>query len=100
MIYIVYHIPVKYFDWDNEKNDWLVKNRGISFEMCEVYILDGNVVDIVDNHPPYEHQKVFMINIEGYIYEVPFVETDEKVFLKTAYPSRESTKKYLPDQDK
>jgi uncharacterized DUF497 family protein len=95
MIYIVYHIEVKYFDWDESKNEWLIKNRGVSFELCLVYIQRGDILEILENHEPYEHQKIFIINIEGYVYQVPYVEDEEKIFLKTIYPSRKATKKYL-----
>lgn len=83
---------MKYFDWSEEKNEWLVSNRGISFELIKECIEKGLVVANVDNHPPYEHQRVYMVLIEDYIYEVPYVEDDKKIFLKTAYPSHESTK--------
>ena len=72
-------------------------SRGISFEMCEAYIIAGRILAVTDNHPPYEHQKIFVLEIEGYAYRVPFVENDDKIFLKTAYPSRVDTKKYLPE---
>jgi len=88
---------VKYFDWDDEKNQWLMVNRGISFEYLKELIENGFLVDVTPNHSPYEHQKVFMVRVLDYIYEVPFVEDDQKIFLKTAYPSHESTKKYLPN---
>lgn len=90
---------MKYFDWDDDKNDWLIKNRGISFETCEMYILAGKILDVIDNNSPYEHQKVFIIEVEGYAYRVPFVVDNEKIFFKTAYPSRVDTKKYLLDND-
>jgi uncharacterized DUF497 family protein len=86
---------VKYIDWDEAKNQWLIANRGISFDVCAIYITQGEILAVVDNHPPYEHQKVFIINIDGYVYKVPYVEDEEKFFLKTVYPSRVATKKYL-----
>lgn len=86
---------MKPIEWDQGKNEWLIKNRGISFELCATYIQENNVVTVITNHPPYEHQKVFILNIEGYAYVVPYVEDDEKYFLKTIYPSRDATKKYL-----
>ncbi len=88
---------MKYFEWNEEKNQELISKRGVSFEMCVTYINEGFLVDIVDNHSPREHQKVFIINIEEYIYRVPFVEDEEKIFLKTLYPSRQGTKKYLAE---
>ena len=33
----------------------------------------------------------------GYAVLVPYVEDDERVFLKTAYPSRKARKKYLDE---
>lgn len=86
---------MKYIDWDDTKNEWLIKNRGISFDLCATYITRGDVLEVVTNHALYEHQKVFIINIDGYVYKVPYVEDDEKYFLKTIYPSRKLTKKYL-----
>jgi len=35
------------------------------------------------------------VNIENYAYVVPFVEDEEKIFLKTIIPSRKMTKLYL-----
>jgi len=86
---------VKYFDWSEDKNDWLLQERNISFELCISYIEQGHLLDVLVNHSPREHQKVFIVNIEGYAYRIPFVEDDKKIFLKTAYPSHEDTKKYL-----
>lgn len=87
---------VKYLDWDDEKNDWLIKNRGISFEMCVALIESNQIVAIVSNKHPRTHQQKFLLNIDGYIYVVPFVVDDTKIYLKTIYPSRTETKKYLP----
>ncbi len=94
-LYII--VNVKYFDWSEEKNLWLEKERGITFELCVSIIERGYILDILQNKHPYSHQKVFIINIEGYAYRVPFVEDDEKIFLKTAYPSKKDTKTYLLD---
>lgn len=88
---------MKYFDWDEEKNQWLTTQRGISFEIIKELIEAGLVIAIVDNHEPYQHQKVYMLRVEDYIYEVPVVESDEKIFLVTAYPSRKATKLYLSE---
>jgi len=98
MIYIVYHIEVKYFDWDNEKNDWLIKNRGISFEMCQIALEQYKLLAIIPNKHPKTHQKKLILVINNYVYVVPYVEDDEKIFFKTIYPSRKETKKYLNNQ--
>jgi hypothetical protein len=36
--------------------------------------------------------------IDDYVFEVPYVEDNEKIFLKTAYPSHEATKRYLKNR--
>jgi uncharacterized DUF497 family protein len=83
---------MKYFDWDDAKNQWLMQERDISFHYIKECIENGQVVGDVANHPPYEHQRVLLILIEEYVYEVPYVEDEEKIFLKTVYPSHEATK--------
>jgi len=40
---------------------------------------------------------MFIVEIRNYVYIVPFAEDKEKYFLKTIYPSREATKKYLKE---
>ena len=87
---------MKRFDWDIEKNKRLIKERNISFEEIIVFIEQGSVLDIVDNpNPKYSHQKMFVLDVEGYVYVVPFVETQEDYFLKTIFPSRKATKEYF-----
>jgi len=88
---------VKYFDWDPEKNERLSKERSISFEEVLIAIEGGYLLDIVEhpNKAKYPNQKVFVVQIEDYVYLVPFVENEEKVFLKTIIPSRKATKKYI-----
>lgn len=84
---------MKYFNWNPEKNKKLIKERGISFEICLVKIESKDVLDILVN-ANYPNQKIFVLEIEGYAYLVPFVETNEEIFLKTIIPSRKFTKQY------
>jgi hypothetical protein len=42
----------------------------------------------------YPGQQIHVIAIEDYVYLVPFIESEEEVFLKTIIPSRKATKKY------
>ena len=54
-------------------------------------------MDVLD-HPniqQYPNQRMFVVRIRGYAYMVPFVETDDEIFLKTIIPSRKATRKYL-----
>mgnify|MGYP001586068734 FL=1 len=85
---------MKYFNWDYEKNKKLIKERGVSFEICLVKIESKDVLDILNNIN-YPNQKIFVLKIEGYVYLVPFVENEDEIFLKTIIPSRKFTKKYL-----
>lgn len=85
---------MKYLDWDDEKNKKLKRERGISFEDIIIAIFEGNLV-ITLAHPKKTNQKLFIVNIDNYAYIVPFVENEEKYFLKTIYPSRTMTKKYI-----
>jgi len=57
----------------------------------------GNEVDIFDhpNQSRYPGQKVSVVIIEDYAYLVPFLETEEGIFLKTIIPSRKATKQYI-----
>ena len=85
----------KVFDWDDEKNKKLIKERKISFEAIVSLIESGNIVSIVAGKGKYAHQKQFLLEMNRYIYVVPFVADDEKIFLKTIIPSRKLTRGFL-----
>ena len=88
---------MKYVDWDPGKNELLIEEREISFEEVLVAIESGYILTIVENpnKARYPNQQIFVVQIEDYAYLVPFVEDEEKIFLKTIIPSRKATKKYL-----
>ena len=88
---------MKYYDWNDDKNDLLKKSRCVSFEQVVLAIVSGDLVDRVRHPNPekYPNQRIFFVKIEDYIYSVPYVEDDEKIFLKTVIPNRKATKKYL-----
>jgi len=88
---------MKYFDWSNEKNEALKREREISFEDILIAIEAGDILDIVENQNKEKHpnQKIFIVEINNYAFLVPFTEDNEKVFLKTIIPSRKATKKYI-----
>lgn len=88
---------MKYFDWDSRKSQKLKQERDVSFEEVLIAIDEGKILDIVEhpNKTKYPNQRIFIIDIDNYAYLAPFVEDEEKVFLKTIIPSREATKKYL-----
>ena len=87
---------MKAFAWNAEKNALLKRERGISFEEVLFHIEAGDVLDVVahPNQKRYPGQMVYVMEIEDYIYLVPFVESEDEVFLKTIIPSRRATKRY------
>ena len=92
---------MKTYAWNSEKNEQLVNGRDISFEDIVVSIHLGNEVDIYDhpNQERYPGQQISVVIVEDYAFLVPFVESDEEIFLKTIIPSRRATKQYLGDKD-
>jgi uncharacterized DUF497 family protein len=88
---------MKYFTWDQEKNERLKAERGVSFDEVVFHILSGNELDIVEhpNQNRYPGQRISIVAMNGYIYLVPFVETGDGIILKTIIPSRKATRLYL-----
>lgn len=85
------------YSWNKEKNLLLKETRKISFEQIVMHIEQGDLIDII-KHPSsdkYSNQKILIINVNNYIYTVPFVENLNERFLKTIIPNRKFTKKYL-----
>lgn len=48
-------------------------------------------------HPKdrYKNQRLYVVNLNAYAIIVPYVEEEDHVFLKTAFPNRRATKEYL-----
>ena len=88
---------MKIYNWNADKNQELILNRNISFEEAVFYIENGGLLDDIvhPNKSDYSHQRIFILRIKDYVYLVPYVDTEEEVFLKTIIPSRKFTKKYL-----
>lgn len=86
----------KRIEWGHEKNKKLQAERGISFEAIHTAIESGHLLKVLPNpNPQYAHQHIMAVDIEGYVYLVPFLEETDRLFLKTAFPSRKATKIYL-----
>ncbi|OGH06391.1 MAG: toxin [Candidatus Levybacteria bacterium RBG_13_35_9] len=88
---------MKYFDWDKKKNEYLKTTRDLCFEDVVAAIDNGQLLDTLEhpNQTRYPNQQIYIVNINGYAYVVPFVEDKEKCFLKTIFPSRKMTEKYI-----
>jgi hypothetical protein len=96
----MYNLNVKY-DWDSKKNEWLKKERHISFEKIIFHLAQGDVWKLAD-HPDQENypgQKIYFVVVEDYVYLVPHVIDKDYVFLKTIIPSRKATRAYMNEQE-
>ena len=85
-----------YFDWNEEKNKQLKKERGIGFEdFVQAFESDG-VIDVIEHHniDKYPNQTLFIARINDYVHYIPFVKDNEKYFLKNIIPSRKLNKLY------
>lgn len=91
-----------YFSWNEEKDELLKSERQVSFEDIVFYIEKGFLLDVLEqpNQEKYKGQKIFVVQIDDYVYLVPFIENDHEIFLKTIIPSRKATKKYLKGSEK
>ena len=88
---------MNFYNWNAEKNEQLIAERGVSFEEIVFYIENGGLLDEIahPNAQNYAHQRIFVVAVENYVHLVPYVENDGEYFLKTIIPSRKFTKIYL-----
>ena len=75
--------------WSLTKSERLKRSRGASFEE----LLQSKLV-AVKRHPSRAHQSLMLFEHQGYLWVVPFVETEDEIFLKTLFPSRKYTQLY------
>jgi uncharacterized DUF497 family protein len=87
------------FAWDNEKNEFLRKERGITFERVVVAIESGDILAVLEHLNPeaYPGQRLYVVKIDDYAWIVPYRDKGENRELITAYPSRKYTRKYLKE---
>ena len=91
----------KVIRWNEEKNQLLQIQRGVSFEQ----VLDKIEADEIlarrmhPNADKYPNQQIFVLELNGYICYVPFIEKDDEIFLKTIIPSRKLDKEFRGEKD-
>lgn len=87
---------MKLISWNPEKNALLKAERGVSFEEVVFHMMAGDILNTIEhpNQERYPGQQIHVVAIEDYVYLVPFIESDEEVFLKTVISSRKATKAY------
>ena len=81
---------------------WLKRVRSVTFEEIVYHIQAGGLLDVVEHDKPakYPGQRIFIVDVEGYAFLVPFVESGDGIFLKTIIPSRKMTRRYLRSEEK
>ena len=86
----------KTYNWNAAKNHLLVQERGISFERIVFEISAGNELAVLEhpNQDKYPGQRISIVQVDDYVYAVPFVETAMEIFLKTIIPSRKAKRQY------
>lgn len=86
----------KTYNWNAEKNQQLIEERGISFERIVFEISMGNerAVLLHPNQVKYPGQMISVVEVDDYLYLVTFVETESEIFLKTIIPSRKATRQF------
>ncbi len=76
--------------WSLDKNAYLKKTRDVTFEQ----LLNSCFIGI-EEHPKRQRQRLMLFEYKKYVWLVPYVEDKDHYFLKTAFPSRKHTRKYL-----
>ena len=84
-------------EWNPDKDDLLCQKFGFGFERVLDAIDEGAIVAIRDhpNRANYGHQKQMIVKMDGYAWIVPFVVRERGIFLKTMFPSRVETKRFI-----
>ena len=88
---------MKPFRWSSGKNQQLGAQRSIHFEAVVVAIETGGLLDVLAHPNPeqYPGHRILVVEVNQYVYLVPYVEDDDYLFLKTIIPSRKATRDYL-----
>ena len=86
-------------DFDQEKNLILKLTRGVNFDDIVEAVENNKILDDIAHfdQDSYPNQRILIVEINNYAYAVPYVIDEQRqvIFLKTVYPNRILTKKYL-----
>ena len=83
--------------WDPVKDEWLRRHRGLSFDDVVYHLEHGGFLDDIPHPNQVRHpgERLYIIRIGDYAYEVPFYRDGDVESLRTLYPSRKYTRTYL-----
>ena len=78
------------FRYDARKNDWLAKERNITFEDAIKAISDNGILADYDhpNQEKYPTQRIMVVAINGYPHCIPYTVEGDLIEMKTVFPSR------------
>jgi hypothetical protein len=84
-------------EWNATKNLELKQRYGFGFEQVLVALSEGYLLDERQhqNLERYGHQRQLIVQINGYVWVVPYVIAGDIKFFKMLFPSRVETKRYL-----
>ena len=92
------------FDYSEQKDLILRETRGVGFTEVIEAVKNRNILDDLEhtNKRKYPNQRLLIVEIKRYAYVAPYVidKKGKKKFLKTVYPSRDMTKKYMKGKKK
>ncbi len=81
----------KIYKFSEGKNQYIQAKRQLNFESIIPQLAAGDIVAI-DDYPEgrdAQDHRLYVINIDGYLHEMPFVEeAPNTIYLKNIYPSR------------
>ena len=89
------------YRWNEDKNEQLLRERRLSFEMVLEAIAAGDLL-ADEPHPDavkYPHQRLLFVIIGEYVCVAPYVFDGDVRFFKTLYRSRKATRRKAGEMD-
>lgn len=85
--------------YNEGKNEYLKITRGVSIDLVISMFSRGKIIADLKHRNPnrYPNQRILVLKIKGQAWAVPYLlnKKDREIFLKTMYPSRVLTRKFL-----
>ena len=81
---------MKTVNWNADKAKLLKETREIELERVALMIEEKELLAVAK--VPNRDQMMFILDYDDYIVCVPFIETEDEIFLKTAYRNRKFNK--------
>lgn len=84
------------YRWDPAKDEWLRQTRGFGFDdVIDAIRNERLVANIRNPSTHYPHQRMFIVEIDGYAVGVSYVKEDGVLFLKTGFRSRKLKRRFM-----